>query len=462
MEITNQICTTQNNFKLKRKSKSAYRSNIYNVHEFTLTRENKKTTTTDDSYGFTLAGYCPCYVESVDDNSISYYAGVKQADLIMKINDINCCRATMKTCLSLIKNSPLSLNLTVYRFSEPRLSRKLTKSLKIQNTKKITKKKTNKIFLSRFFRPSLWFPCGPNVKLTGCVLNEITLNQTYGSQFNKLTPSPKKSSASQLTTKSSSSQIGVDTGYETSSDTTDSKNKKLGSINEEITDIARTELIENLLEIESNFISYLSIGVAQLARPLRGFLMKQQDYFVLFQNIEKILIISENFLNSMEKWSSLDLYMRIGQLYTQKLNLFREAFTIYAKGHATSRCLLNELKSHSQEFRMFVNETQSGKLTLSNLIDFPLIHIQETLNCFRQILKHTNNEANHESKDTPHIESVIEELRRILSYSNIESNLSLESDDSSDGGTDKLSHDFSELVLMSTKIENKKKNYENV
>ncbi len=222
-----------------------------------------------------------------------------------------------------------------------------------------------------------------------------------------------------------------------------------------MSNIARTELIENLLEMESDFISFLSMGVAQLARPLRGFLMKQQDYFTLFQNIEKILIISENFLRSMDKWSSLDLYTRIGQLYTQKLNLFREAFTIYVKGHATSKCLLNDLKSHSQEFRLFVNETQSGNLTLSNLIDLPLIHVQGTLNCFKQIRKFTTTIDNN-LMDSSHIDSVINDLRKILSYASCAENLSLQDVDLTSANAVEP-----ESVLMSTQIDSRE-SFENV
>lgn len=225
-----------------------------------------------------------------------------------------------------------------------------------------------------------------------------------------------------------------------------------------MSNISRTELIENLLEMESDFISFLSMGVAQLARPLRGFLMKQQDYFTLFQNIEKILIISENFLRSMDKWSSLDLYTRIGQLYTQKLNLFREAFTIYIKGHGTSKCLLNELKSHSQEFRLFVNETQSGNLTLSNLIDLPLIHIQGTLNCFKQIRKFTTIVDNN-SVDSAHIDLVISDLRKILSHSNCAENINLEEIDLTSANT--VESEEPESVLMSTQI-NSQESFENV
>ena len=172
----------------------------------------------------------------------------------------------------------------------------------------------------------------------------------------------------------------------------------------------RTQLIGQLIEMEANFVSYLSVAVATFTRPLRGFFLKQQDYFNLFQNVEKILIISENFLRSMDKWSAYDLYTRIGQFYTQKLSLFRDAFTIYVKGYAASKSLLGELKAHSKQFRLFLQEVQSEDLTLANLLDLPVVHMQQTLAIFKQIRRFTA-----ESKsETPHIDSVVGELKQIL------------------------------------------------
>lgn len=430
--VTTEKIETTSSHNKNSKSTSRFRNRLYSIHEFTLNKEAFNKGALDDSYGFTLAGYCPCHVENVTMSSISHTAGLKQSDIIMKINDVKCCRATLKTCLNLIKNSPVSLSLTVYRFNEPKRIRSSNKSHKAPVNKNIAnKKKQNKVFLSRIFRPSLWVPCGMKIKFTGCMLDKITMNQSYYSYPSKSSKNSLSKQSSQLTSKSSSSQIGADTGYETASESAESKIKKLGSVNEEIHDEDRIHLIDNLLETESNFISYLSMGVAQLARPLRGFLMKQQDYFILFQNIEKILIISENFLRSMDKWTSLELYTRIGQLYTQKLNLFREAFTIYVKGHSQSKRLLSDLKYHSKQFRLFVRETQSGNLTLSNLIDLPLVHIQETLYCFKHIKRFTA-EANLDlDSDHLHIESVIAELEKILNYSSVAGTLTLEDEDHS-------------------------------
>ena len=423
--------TPQDDFK----TTARFRNQLYNVHELALTKEHSKT---PEDFGFTLISYCPCHVDSVSPNSNAYEAGVRQDDLIIKINNVNCCRASLRSLLHIIKQSGGTIVLTVYRptSSARGVAKSLGKSFK-------PSKKKNKKFFSKFLCPSMWLPCKSGGVLDMSNVNELTLpNQTYYKKIDMIpTLSPttnennnnnnnNKKSASQLTS-SSSLQNGADTGYETSSETTD--RKKLGSINEELTDETRTKLIENLLDIEASFVSYLSMAVATLARPLRGFLMKQQDYFVLFQNIEKILIISENFLRSMNKWSSLDLYTRIGQLYTQKLSLFREAFTIYAKGHAKSKCLLHDLKLHSKQFRMFLKETQSDNLTLGNLIDLPLVYLQETLDCFKRI-KHVSSVKENKANvvEAAHIDSVINELYKILYMSAVEEGLGEDSLNSAD------------------------------
>jgi hypothetical protein len=175
----------------------------------------------------------------------------------------------------------------------------------------------------------------------------------------------------------------------------------------------RTKLIGELIESEANFVSYLSMAVATFSRPLRGFFIQQQDYFTLFQNIEKILVISENFLRSMDKWSAYDLYTKIGLLYTQKMSLFKEAFASYVKGYAKAKELLGELKSHSKQFRLFLSEAQTNNLTLANLIDLPLVHMQKTMDLFKQIRVYTH-ESKRSPSEAPHIDSVIAELRKIL------------------------------------------------
>ena len=139
----------------------------------------------------------------------------------------------------------------------------------------------------------------------------------------------------------------------------------------------------------------------------------------------KILIISENFLRSMDKWSAYDLYTKIGQLYAQKISLFKDALTIYAQGYSKSKSLYDELTAHSKQFRLFLKEVQTPPaMTLSAFLDMPIVQIQKTLELFKQIRKFTP-ESKRNPSEAPHIDSVIFELRRILSNLNTDDNINL-------------------------------------
>ncbi len=416
--------------KLDTSNKIRFNNQFYNIHNIKITKK-----ACDKSYGFTVGGYCPCHVEKIAPNGPAYISGLQQTDLIVKVNNVNCCRATLKTLLNIIKASPFELILTIYRLSNPksRIASKLHKPSLTVKTKKTS-------YLGKLFRPS--------IKLLSCAVplsNLLKTNITHQHSLDQTYYSKPEVQSSQIIF-SSTSQIGADTGYETLShhenlddsndytiqtvtNTTNSYSdcdltvdeihpvKEIKIYQEQFNE-EKTQLIGDLIEMEANFVSYLSMAVATLARPLRSFFMQQHDYFTLFQNIEKILIISENFLRSMDKWSALDLYTRIGQLYTQKINLFREAFTTYTKGYAKSQFLLNDLKSHSKQFRLFLNETQSGSMTINNLINLPLIHITKTLNYFKQIRRLTC-ESKRNPSEAPHIDSVIFELKKILTNSSV-------------------------------------------
>ena len=87
-------------------------------------------------FGFTIAGYCPCYIEKIQEKSIAAKAGLREKDLIMKINNVNCCRATLKTTLNLMKqNTTGQIMLQVYRLKQ-QLINKQPKSAHLDEIKR--------------------------------------------------------------------------------------------------------------------------------------------------------------------------------------------------------------------------------------------------------------------------------------------------------------------------------------
>ena len=198
---------------------------------------------------------------------------------------------------------------------------------------------------------------------------------------------------------------------QSSSSSSSSSSQQQQQLNE-----SRTRLIGRLIESEAHFVAQLSESVATFTRPLRGFFLEQRDYFALFQNVEKILVISENFLRSMDKWSAQDLYARIGQLYAQKLALFREAYAQYARGHARALRLLAELRTHSRQFRLFLAEAQhEPALTMRRLLDAPVRHMRDTLSVFAELRRLTRASHAHQA-DATHIDAVCGHLEAILGH----------------------------------------------
>ena len=391
---------------------SKYNDIKYDIFEIILQ------TLESTEFGFTIAGYCPCYIEKIQEKSIAAKAGLREKDLIMKINNVNCCRATLKTTLNLMKqNTTGQIMLQVYRLKQ-QLINKQPKSAHLDEIKRDKKPKL-------FSKLSSW------MKFQSC---SSTTNST--TQYNNSTSFYMPSSSIDIKQSTTTLNCG-DTGYDSMSrqyssdlptetndftidtvtNTTNSYSdcdltveplKQLKPIQrqQEKLNESKIKLIGNLIKLEDNFVCYLNNAVSTLVRPLRGFFMKQQDYFLLFQNIEKILVISENFLRSMDKWSAYELYTRIGQLYTQKLSLFRDAFTSYCKGYSKSKSLFNELKSHSKQFRLFLKETQTKNLKLDSLLDLPIVYLNETLNIFKEIRSFTF-ESKRSPSEAPHIDSVI-------------------------------------------------------
>jgi hypothetical protein len=324
----------------------------------------------NDGYGFVVAGNCPCYVKSVEDGSIAKQMGLKRGDLIISINNVNCCRATIKSVLLLIKQTSQKgsnfngrMDIVIERKIKTSSKSQLKKdnnnnNIKTQGVKRAAVPQVasrRRHFMSKIFNfkpSSLWsLNCASSASSSKHHITITDLEKTVYSkkaQISKcdetlkcLNKKPSSSSTTTTTTTassstSSSSQIGGDTGYETISHhhnniatenngsdnddftintvtdtinsysycgdvTVESNNLKVNT-NKESAQIpkeqieqfneGRTQLIGQLLEIEADFVDYLSAGVSTFSRPLRGFFLQQQDYFHLFQNIEKVIYLS--------------------------------------------------------------------------------------------------------------------------------------------------------------------------
>ncbi|XP_055896512.1 uncharacterized protein LOC106061993 isoform X2 [Biomphalaria glabrata] len=156
------------------------------------------------------------------------------------------------------------------------------------------------------------------------------------------------------------------------------------------------ESIHRLMSLELDYIDFMHYGIERYSRPLRHCIVSAQQHMALFQNVEKLVTISEYHIKQMQdNTSSVDSDTEDSQssessmfpnsvalIYQSKVHMLCQAYESYANGLASSNTLLKELRKN-RDFMSFVKDTPSedgqnfGQPTISAFINRPVQHIQE-------------------------------------------------------------------------------------
>ncbi len=242
----------------------------------------------------------------------------------------------------------------------------------------------------------------------------------------------------------------TDSDYKTQSCSTDNDagtvNSSFNNEKEQQPDEQHLGLCEKLLNLEEQFIELMQKGVQQYSRPLRHCMMiSPQQHQTLFQNIEKILAISEYQLNqliSQDDSALLDMFNTIGKLYENKMRMSCEAFDIYLNGIEKSFDLLFKLKNNLiPNFSKFLLETQEDiSMDLKTFLLLPLYYVGNIftyLNDVKERTSQTNNDFIFLSNLLSTLEIYVKKSKHILNnYNNgqaknpFNQNLKQENDDS--------------------------------
>ncbi len=94
-------------------------------------------------------------------------------------------------------------------------------------------------------------------------------------------------------------------------------------------DKERHSAIESLMDCEARFIQDMSLGVQLFSRPLRHCVISHSEHMQLFQNVEKLVTISEYHLNQ------ITTTLQPGASYKPRVNWQ----AIYLQSHKTTRNL---------------------------------------------------------------------------------------------------------------------------
>lgn len=181
----------------------------------------------------------------------------------------------------------------------------------------------------------------------------------------------------------------------------DYRTQSEGSSSSSSSDEPHMSACESLLEVEERFIELMQRGVQQYSRPLRHCAMiSAHEHETLFQNIEKILAISEYQLSqliSRDASMLLDMFATIGRLYENKMRMSGEAFDLYLSGVGASLDLLNSLTSGgiNSKLSRFLADSQTD-LPLVSFLLLPLHYVSEIRTCLIEIRRHTSpSNADH-------------------------------------------------------------------
>lgn len=199
------------------------------------------------------------------------------------------------------------------------------------------------------------------------------------------------------------------------------------------------KLIKQLLTAESNFIDVMHAGMQRYSRPLRHNILTPQQYSTLFQNIEKLVMISQfqvkqiqNNIPASESSSdsdsstsstATDTAQHIGKIYQSKVAMFCQAYDLYAKGITSANKVLSDLSS-CEDFIKFVRNCslESTEPSISSFIYLPVQHIVRVYNILHQILLSVDDSSLSVTMD-----SFRSSVNSIASYQSVSQILSLAS-----------------------------------
>ncbi|XP_052093008.1 uncharacterized protein LOC127729311 [Mytilus californianus] len=306
-------------------------------------------------YGFTVVDSCPVKIGKVDHGSPASLAGLCPGDHVISVNGHNVSRSQSSRVAKIVKNGGQSLVIEIQRASQLSL-----------------------------LNQSLWQP-EPTLLLDPTDMRRCSHDKGYTSESDL-----------------SDTDEGIYSWPSNNTSTPVKKDKKSEST--AASEKTISTLIHQLLTAESNFIDVMHAGMQLYSRPLRHSILTPQQHSSLFQNIEKLVMISQfqvkqiqNNIPASESSSDSDssttsssateTAQHIGKIYQSKIAMFCQAYDFYAKGITSANKVLSDL-STSEDFIKFVRNStlEAGEPSISSYIYLPVQHIVRVYNILQQIL----------------------------------------------------------------------------
>ena len=134
-----------------------------------------------------------------------------------------------------------------------------------------------------------------------------------------------------------------------------------------------------LIRAEDEFVTMMHKGVQRFSRPLRHGLLTPHEHGILFQNVEKLLAISQFHLKRLsDAWArSRENLCPIGEIYLAQIAVLCEAYITYFRGIAAAEELLATLLKRNQ-FVQFLSQgiQDDPTIHLYTFLQAPQLHLQ--------------------------------------------------------------------------------------
>ncbi|KAK6196036.1 hypothetical protein SNE40_001339 [Patella caerulea] len=345
-----------------------------------------------NGFGFSVIESFPVKVGRVDGASPAEEAGLLQGDIIVKVNGQNVSRSTAVSVAKLVKRSANKLVLDVQRQKEPVTNTTYEKPIRQNVTEPIYE----------------------------------TINSYHGTDLDSTDGDVSREMRNDCEISVDTDNAFLDDPEECYIATTSTPLPLLcnghktyySSANEQ----RKQEAVHRLLSLELDFIDFMHAGIQRYSRPLRHCILAAQQHSALFQNVEKLVTISEYHVkqmqdNSPSMYTDTDdtqssegshFYQVMGLIYQSKLHMLCQAYEIYAQGLSNANGVLSGLK-RNPDFMRFVKEPAltPGEPSISAFIYRPIHHLKELHQCLRDIFTNTSTA----SDDYPSLKNVVEGLQ---------------------------------------------------
>ncbi|XP_064616351.1 uncharacterized protein LOC135480446 [Liolophura sinensis] len=345
-----------------------------------------------NGFGFSVIESCPVRIGRVDKASPAEEAGLKKGDCIVRVNGRNVSRSTADSVVKLVKHSSGKLVLDVQRSQE------------------VCIEKMDK---------SPWRPSSSMQNLNDENKQPVPV---YNDDLSEFDGSDNESRERQLSVDEDIILAEADFPTSTPLPLFCNAAKTVPSA-----DRRKQEAIHRLMSIELDFIDFMHSGIERYSRPLRHCILNAKQHLELFQNVEKLVTISEYHIKQMQdnapscsdtdttsSQSSMDgtnhFVNSIGMIYQSKIQLLCQAYDIYARGLSNANKVLSDLK-RCQEFQKFIQDADDGRQpSIMAFIYRAAQHIRELYQVLRDVFENTRPD----SRDFYKLKRVVEGLRECV------------------------------------------------